>query len=183
MFDLGKTANDILKVVAPVIGTALGGPLGGIAAKILSETLLGTSEASTEELAKAVMGASPEQLLAIKQAENAFKLKLRELDIEEERIAMQDRDSARARESSVKDAVPKILGSLIIAGFLSTVFLVLGGYVEGMKDPMTATTVGTLIGYVSSKADQIISYYFGSSSSSSKKNDMLIEAQKAFNKK
>ena len=126
-------------------------------------------------MALAINNATPEQLAALKRADNDFLVQMKQLDIDLERISSDDRDSARRREATVKDLMPKILASLVVAGFLVTVFLVLTGYVEGMKDPMMATTVGTLIGYVSSKADQIIGYYFGSSASSAAKTSLLVK--------
>ena len=103
---------------------------------------------------------------------------MRELDIDLEKIAASDRDSARRREAQVRDWMPRVLAFVIVAGFMGTVFMVLLGYVEGMKDPLMATTVGTLIGFVSAKAEQVTAYYFGSSSSSQQKTQLLAGAQK-----
>jgi len=71
-----------------------------------------------------------------------------------------------------------VLAFVVVAGFMATVFLVLLGLVDGMKDPLMATTVGTLIGFVSAKAEQVIAYYFGSSSSSQQKTQLLAGGQK-----
>ena len=69
----------------------------------------------------------------------------------------------------------RILAFVIVAGFMGTVFMVLLGVVEGMKDPLMSTTVGTLIGFVSAKCEQVVAYYFGSSSSSQQKTALLAE--------
>ena len=53
-----------------------------------------------QELAEAAARATPEQLLALKQAEQDFAVKMRELDIDLERIANEDRSSARNRATS-----------------------------------------------------------------------------------
>ena len=128
-----------------------------------------------DDIAKAINNATPDQLVALKKAENEFTVRMKELDIDLERIASGDRDSARRRESQVRDWMPRILAFVIVAGFMGTVFMVLLGYVEGMKDPLMATTVGTLIGFVSAKAEQVIAYYFGSSNSSQQKTALLAE--------
>jgi len=167
---------DIAKLIstfAPALGTALGGPVGGMATKVLLNVFGLGDDATDSDIAKALNKASPDQLLALKQADYAFQAQMKELDVDLERIPSSDRDSARKREAAVKDWMPRILAGLVVVGFLATVFLILSGYVEGLKDPMTATTVGTLIGYISSKADSIISYYFGSSAGSAAKNEML----------
>lgn len=164
---------NLVRTVAPTIASAVGGPLAGMATRAISEALLGKPDGSEQELADAAAKASPDQLLALKQAENDFAVKMRELDIDLERIANQDRDSARHREIQTKDWMPRILAFVIVAGFMLTVFLVLLGHVEGMRDPLMATTVGTLIGFVSAKCEQVVAYYFGSSAGSKAKDEAM----------
>jgi len=153
----------------------VGGPIGGMAVKFITDALGIPSDSSKDDIAKAINNATPDQLVALKKAENDFTVRMKELDIDLERIASSDRDSARRRESQVRDWMPRILAFVIVAGFMGTVFMVLLGYVEGMKDPLMATTVGTLIGFVSAKAEQVIAYYFGSSNSSQQKTALLAE--------
>lgn len=167
---------DLLKIVgavAPTLATAIGGPLGGMAMQVVSSVLGLPTDSSEKDVEKALKQATPEQLLALKQADNDFAVRMKELDIDLERIAASDRDSARRREAQVRDWMPRVLAFVVVAGFMATVFLVLLGYVEGMKDPLMATTVGTLIGFVSAKCEQVVAYYFGSSSSSQQKTQML----------
>jgi len=169
---------DLLKIVgavAPTLATAIGGPLGGMAMQVVSSVLGLPTDSNEKDVEKALRQATPDQLLALKQADNDFAVRMKELDIDLERIAASDRDSARKREAQVKDWMPRVLSLVVVGGFMATVFLVLMGVVEGMKDPLTATTVGTLIGFVSAKAEQVIAYYFGSSSSSQQKTAMLAE--------
>jgi hypothetical protein len=160
----------IVGTVAPGIATALGGPLAGLAVKAIG-SVFGLSEgASEEDVMKAVQGATPADLLALKKADQEFTVQMRALDVDLEKIAESSRNSARDREKVVGGYANPILAGVIIAGFLVTVFMVLSGYVEGMKDPMTTTTVGILIGYVSAKADQVVAYYFGSTAQSKSKD-------------
>ena len=169
---------DLLKIigaVAPPLATAIGGPLGGMPMQVVSSVLGLPTDSNEKDVEKALRQATPDQLLALKQADNDFAVRMKELDIDLERIAASDRDSARKREAQVKDWMPRVLSLVVVGGFMATVFLVLMGVVEGMKDPLTATTVGTLIGFVSAKAEQVIAYYFGSSSSSQQKTAMLAE--------
>lgn len=172
---------DLLKIVgavAPTIATAIGGPLGGMAMKVVADVLGLPADSSEKDVSKAMASATPDQLLALKQADQDFAVRMRELDIDLEKIAASDRDSARRREAQVRDWMPRVLAFVIVAGFMGTVFMVLLGYVEGMKDPLMATTVGTLIGFVSAKAEQVVAYYFGSSSSSQQKTQLLAGGQK-----
>ena len=172
---------DLLKIVgavAPTLATAIGGPLGGMAMKVVADVLGLPADSSEKDVSKAMAAATPDQLLALKQADNDFAVRMKELDIDLERIAASDRDSARRRETQVRDWMPRVLAFVVVAGFMATVFLVLLGYVDGMKDPLMATTVGTLIGFVSAKCEQVVAYYFGSSSSSQQKTQLLAGGQK-----
>lgn len=172
---------DLLKIVgavAPTLATAIGGPLGGMAMQVVSSVLGLPTDSSEKDVEKALKQATPEQLLALKQADNDFAVRMKELDIDLERIAASDRDSARRREAQVRDWMPRVLAFVVVAGFMATVFLVLLGFVDGMKDPLMATTVGTLIGFVSAKCEQVVAYYFGSSSSSQQKTQLLAGGQK-----
>jgi hypothetical protein len=162
--------KSIVGTVAPTIATALGGPLAGLATKALVGVFGLAEGASEEEIAKAVAGATPEQLLALKKEDNAFAIRMRELDVDLERIAEGSKDSARKREMTVGGWANPVLASIIVAGFLITAFMVLGGFVEGLKDPITASLAGTVIGYVSAKADQVVAYYFGSTKASQQKD-------------
>lgn len=169
----------LLGTVAPTLATAFGGPLAGMATKAIVEALGLPSGSSDADIAKVMRGATPEQLLALKTADQTFATRMKELDIDLERINAQDRDSARQREVGSKDSwTPRILGSLVIGGFMFTVFMVLAGQVENLKDPVTASIVGAVIGYVSAKADQVVSYYFGSSAGSKAKTDAMADAIK-----
>ncbi len=168
--------------VAPWLGAALGGPLGGAAGKLIATALGGdATKATPDDLAKLVQNVTTEQLLALKQADQAFQLQMHQMDINEvkdlEALAVQDRASARDMAVKTGDVwTPRILAGVIVFGFLWAVFYVLSGRIQGLKDPTTVGLVGTLIGYVSAKADQIVSYYFGSSSGSRDKDLLLYRS-------
>lgn len=164
----------LVGAVAPTLATALGGPLAGVAVSALSEAMLGKPDGSSSEVAEAIRSGGADALVKLKEAETAFTLKMRELDIDLERVHQQDRASARQREAQTGDrATPRVLAFVIVGGFLSMVASVLLGKVTGITDPTAAGMIGTLIGYVSAKADQVVSYYFGSSAGSADKTALL----------
>jgi hypothetical protein len=164
----------VVGTVAPALATALGGPLAGVAVSAISKSLLGKDDGTEEEVAAAIQSGGADALLKLREANNAFTLKMRELDINLEEIHHKDRASARAREERTKDHwTPRILAATIIGGFLAMVASVLLGKVTGITDPVAAGMIGTLIGYVSAKADQVVSYYFGSSAGSAEKTALL----------
>ena len=86
---------------------------------------------------------------------------------------LSDIANARAREATVGGFANPVLAAVIVGGFLGMVFMILDGHVEGLKDPLTAALVGTMIGYVSAKADQVVAYYFGSTAKSAQKDTTI----------
>ncbi|WP_439684873.1 Transmembrane protein [Cupriavidus oxalaticus] len=169
--------KNLLGTVAPWIGTALGGPLGGMAATAIAE-VFGMSEKTEDAIKQALSGATPEQMLALKNADQQFALRMQELGFQNvqalEKIAADDRDSARKREAAVLDYTPRILAYLIVGGFLGMAYGVL--FKQMNADSVLA---GTIIGYLSAKAEQVASYYFGSTAGSAKKSELLAQVSKS----
>jgi hypothetical protein len=66
--DWGSLTKQVIGLGAPILGTALGGPLGGAAGRILAEAV-GVSDATPEAVGKALTTSSADQ---ISQAENAW---------------------------------------------------------------------------------------------------------------
>jgi hypothetical protein len=165
---------ETLKTIAPTIATALGGPLAGLAVSIVGKAL-GADNATQDTIAAVVTGAKPEDLQKLKQAEEDFQLSLKKLDVDLAELDTRDRSSARALWGSGKPTIAT-LSFVIIGAFIAMVWHMV--YNHGAITPGNEALVGTLIGYVSAKADQVVAYFFGSSHGSTQKNDMLADAFK-----
>ena len=70
----------IINAVAPTIGQALGGPLGGLASQAISNVLGVKNDSKSIE--NALAHATPEQLAEIKKAELEFEKQMKELDVD-----------------------------------------------------------------------------------------------------
>lgn len=81
--------KQVVGAVAPWIGTALGGPLGGMAVAAVADAL-GLSEKTEAAIQQAISGATPEQMLAIKQADQQFAARMQELGFANQQAAGQD---------------------------------------------------------------------------------------------
>jgi hypothetical protein len=161
----------LLGQVAPTLATALGGPLAGLAAKTLSNVLLGNETGSESDIAKALQNASPDQLAAIKQIDADFKVRMAELEIDLERISAGDRDSARKREMFTGDHTPKILAAVITLGFFGILFWM---FVYGVpKNGNEALLL--MLGALQTAFTGVIAYYFGSSAGSKAKTEALAK--------
>lgn len=165
--------NDFLRTMVPLLGTALGGPLGGAAAAFIADKLgieSKTVEAVSEVLNSGKM--TPDQISAIKLAEMDFKKFLESNKIKMEEIAAADRNSARNREVQVKDNTNKILAFTVVGAFIAMVGATLMGFAK-----VESVLAGTLVGYLSAKAEQVLAYYFGSSAGSKDKTALLAKAE------
>jgi len=167
--DLLKQFGPLLSSVAPSIATALGGPLAGLAVKSLSKALLGAEDFSEEAVMDAMATASPEQLAAVKKIDADFKVQMKSLDIDLERIAVDDRKSARTMQTETKDILPRLLAISVTLGYFGIIAYVL---VSGL--PMNGSEVLLmLLGTLSAGWTGVMAFYFGSSSGSQKKDAMI----------
>lgn len=163
----------VVGTVAPTIATALGGPLAGLAVKAIGGAL-GMGEGATEaEVAAKIAGATPADLLALKKADQEFAVKMRELDVDLARIAAGDRDSARQMQRETKSWAPPVLAAVVVGGFIAASVAVLGGWVEGLKDPLIAALVGSVIGNITAATMLVLNFYFGTSASSRAKDETI----------
>ncbi|WP_230371298.1 hypothetical protein [Paludibacterium denitrificans] len=166
--------KNLLGTVAPWIGTAMGGPLGGMAVSAVADAL-GLSDKTEEAIKTALSGATPEQMLAVKKADQDFAIRMQELGFANlqklEEIAADDRDSARKREAAVQDYTPRVLAYTIVFGFIAMAFGILFGQLHA-----DTVLTGTVIGYLSAKAEQVAAYYFGSTANSSRKTELLAQS-------
>lgn len=161
--------KSVVETIAPIIGTALGGPFGGMAAKVVSNALLGKDDATEDELMNAMQNASPEQLQTLKSADHDFKIQMKQLGIDEQKLVFDDKDSARKREMVVKDKTPAVLAYIVTFMFA---LALTGLYFVEIPDPNKAT-IYLMLGSLGTLTVGAFAYYHGSSRSSAKKDELL----------
>ena len=163
--------KEIVGTIAPTLATALGGPLAGMATKAIAGSLLGDDSATEDDIAAAIAGATPDELRALKEMDNQFKLDMESLGVDLEKIHAGDRDSARRREIETSDNAPKILAGVIVTGF----FVVLG-VIAFVELPTNAQQpINILLGSLTALLIQVGNYYFGSSAGSKEKTRHLAD--------
>ena len=157
--------------MAPTLDTALGGPLGGLAASVAGKVLLGKTPPDPGEIQDFILAhQTPDTFLKLREVETQLVRELRELEIESERIAAGDRSSARARHAKTRDAMPGVLTSVVFSGF----FGILGALMFIKEIPEAALLpLNIMLGALSTLLVQIGAYYFGSSKGSADKNVLL----------
>jgi len=164
--------DDLLKTLAPLIGNALGGPLGGAAAAFIADKLgieSKTVEAVSEVLNSGKM--TPDQVASIKLAEIDFQKFLKQNNIDMEKIAAADRDSARSMQMATHSKMPAILTTLITIGFFGILILLI--YAPEFK---SNEIVLIMIGQLSVAWAGCIAFYTGTTYGSANKNQLLANS-------
>jgi hypothetical protein len=156
-----------LTQIAPGIATALGGPLAGLAVTAISKALNIDEKdvQSTIEQGKL----SADQLSSLKQAEIELQSKAQELGLNFEKLAVDDRKSARDMQVSTKSFVPALLSILVVCAWALIQYFLLTHVIAQEMRELVARVLGTLDGALM----LVLSFYFGGSSDSQDKDAML----------
>lgn len=158
--------KDLVRNVAPMLGTALGGPLAGTAVKVLAAELLGDEKASEKQIEEAVLSASPEQLLQLRAVDNNFELQMKELDIDI--VSIDAANTNSARDMAKINMWPQIvLSTIFVVGYFIIVYFLI---VNPMELPNSVLIV---VGVITAAIPQILNFWFGSTQSSKEKTDIL----------
>ena len=159
--------NELISMVskfAPAIGTALGGPLGGMAVSALAKQFGVADEVAA--VTKAI------------QADPESALKLKQLEHDKFKAILADKDSARKREMAVvqSDSAPtinKIVTPTLALGVTGLSFVLFAVLIFVEVKPEAKDILIYILGVLSAAVTQILSYYFGSSVGSKDKDDQL----------
>lgn len=153
---------NILKGIAPTLATAVAGPLGGAAVTALANKL-GVSD-SVDAVAKAIAG------------DPAAAQKIAELELEYAKLNAQDRDSARKAYAAIATSenatkLDKLVVPILALGVVGLAFSLIGVlmFVDTPNDQQQLVIFA--LGFITSAAGQVLSFYFGSSQGSKDKTE------------
>ena len=164
--------KSLLKSVAPVLGAAFGGPIGGAAASFIASKLgieSKTIEAVTDVLNSGKL--TPEQISQLKLAELEFQKFLETNKIKLDEISAADRDSAREAFKITRSAVPAVLTYLITCGFFGVLTAMF--YWPDVKD---SPPLMIMLGSLGTAWTGACAFWFGTTSSSRDKTAMLANS-------
>jgi len=106
---------------------------------------------------KAIQEATPEQMLELKQAEQDFEIKMKELDVDVFKLEVADTQDARSKFG--KDWTARVMGIATLGGFLGYIYLVTLQPPEQNSEAL----INLVLGYLGGLASAVISFYFGAS--------------------
>ena len=156
--DLGPFKG-LIQNVAPTLATALGGPVAGMAVKALSTALLGQPDGTEDDIKAAMATATPDQIAAIKKVDADFKVQMKQLNIDLEKIAAQDRADARNYAIQTHDLTPRLLAGIIVICYGLAQYFLFTHVIDASMRELVARVLGTIDGALM----LVLSYYFGSS--------------------
>ena len=157
--DFWKEAKLTLGAVAPMLASAVGGPLAGAATTAIVSALGLAPDTTQEQAATAVVGATADQLIALRNADHEFAEKMKQLEIDAAKLTYDDKANARAREAAIKDHTPAILALGLTVGFFGLLSVML---FHAVPDG-SSTLLNVMLGSLGSSFGMMVAYYYGAS--------------------
>lgn len=165
----------LISTVAPWIGTALGGPLGGMAVEAAANAL-GLTDKTVDSVKQALAGVTPDQMLALKKADQDFAVSMQALGFKQvtdlETIAAGDRDSARRLQTAKPSPVPALLTCFVVGAFTATLVLLLKFDVPATNRDIVVYMIGQLSGGFTSA----LAFWLGTTRDSGRKTELLAQS-------
>lgn len=141
--------------LAPTLGAALGGPVGGAAATMIADVL--GCDPAPAKIERALQQATPEQIAEIKKAELDFEARMKELDVDI--FALETQDIQDARKSFARDWTAKLI-ALVMVGFFCA-YIAMITIMPPEQNSMEL--INLVLGYMGGLVSAVISFYFGAS--------------------
>lgn len=176
-----------LKKVLPILGAAATGGVPALvaaAAAAVSGALGAPVAASGAAISAAVAGATPEQLLALKTAENQFQLDMQKLKGDQafaaDNLEFQDVAGARARDVDLMKTTghtnkrANIMLGFVVLGLVALVTMMAVMHISA--DTALGGVVFMLIGKLIANWDSAFSFEFGTTRSSKTKDETISAA-------
>lgn len=154
-----------LKSLAPLLGTALGGPLGGAAASFIADKL-GIKDSTIESVNEILESGkmSPEQIANVKLAEIEFKQFLEKNKIDLVKMDLENTVDARAMQKVTNSTTPTVMSYLITLGFFGVLgYMMTDSYVS--SEPLLV-----MLGSLGTAWIAVVGFWFGSSHGSRMKD-------------
>jgi hypothetical protein len=149
----------------------MGGPLAGMAVDAIGNAL-GMKDATKEQVKDLLASGTltSDQMASIKQADATLKVRMKELEIDMEKVHAGDRNSAREMAARTGDVwTPRIMALVVFMVWGAVNYKLFNGTINGDMRELVARALGTLDAVLMA----VIYYYYGSSSSSAAKTEAM----------
>ena len=190
----GKKIFGVLKRIAPAIATVVTGgaaapllglatrgatkllegnkhPLAQTAVKFVGEHVLGNPAATAAEVDAVLRDPSPEQLVALKQADQAFQVRMKELDVDVFELEVEDVQHARDFGARTTLAPQMLISVLFLGGFFLVLYWAMTKLLETAVPDNVMPILTLLLGLLVREVPTIMQFWMGSSHGSKAKSD------------
>ncbi|UZJ58540.1 hypothetical protein OKW98_18350 [Pseudomonas sp. KU26590] len=177
--------GNIVGKAAPVVGTLLGGPAGGMVGGLIANAL---NVSPDPESVNAALANDSGALLKIQELQINSKVQLEQLAVAAENNRLQaegaqfaaeaaDRDSARQLAAKQpNDLIRPAITIILLVGALSILVCIFTGVgLEALQNPVAASTISLLIGLWFSELKQTLGFYFGMTKESQTQNAIVTQ--------
>lgn len=167
---------ETLKNIAPTVGLALEGPLGGAFVAALG-AICGDEKPTLKSVQKIFEDGklTSDQIVQIKALEEKAKQDERDNDFRYADLSFRDRDSAR--RANVDGGTQKYLFALslvlLVITLGSEVYVLFDGYPKAVPEII----VGRILGLLDAVAMLVLTYWYGTTSGSAQKTNLLAQAE------
>ena len=163
--------NGLLKTIAPLLGTALGGPLGGAAAAFIADKL-GLDTKTVKDVSEILNGSKmdPQQVVQIKLAELEFQKFLKTHNIDEAKLVLENTKDARDMQKQTRSYFPATLSSLVTIGFFGILTFML------IWETNPSQPLLIMLGALGAAFGAVVNFWLGSSNGSQNKDRMLADS-------
>ena len=164
---------DWIQTLVPLLGTALGGPLGGAAAAFIADKL-GLEDKTVEAVSEVLNSGklSPEQITGLKLAEIDFQKFLEQNKVDLARLSVDNTKDARAMQTVTRNQMPAVISVIITTGFLGLLTGMMAGWLKA--DDNQAMLI--MLGALGAGFGVVINFWMGSSSDSGRKTELLAQS-------
>lgn len=172
MADIGNFFKKVLPGMAATVASGIPGPIGAVAqvvGKIINKPDLSTN---SDDIASAVAGATPDQLLELKKADQDFQVQMEGLGIKWEELANADRASARDREKNIRDYTPEVGFYMLVVVYLYALHWLFRYPIPVDNKALCYTMLGSLGTLLVTAA----TYFYGTTRGSEQKTQLLAQA-------
>lgn len=166
--------------LAPTLGAALGGPMAGMAVKVIADAVLGKPGATESEVAAAIQAGNltGEQIVALRTADQAFAVQMKQLDIDIMKVnqaadaaVLADVQSARSRQVETHDTMPQQIFYILTGIYVAQQAAMLLGAVP--TDEFVRALITRGFGIIETGLIGAIGFFIGSSRGSKTSNETL----------
>lgn len=166
--------NDFLKSIVPMIGTALGGPFGTVAATFVANAM-GLDSKDVKSVTDVLTGGkmTPDQVAQLKLAEIEFNKFCMTHEIDKAKLDIDNTKSARDMQISTRAMTPSVLTYLITIGFFGILAYMMS------SDYKASEPLLVMLGSLGTAWVACVNFWFGSSHGSSVKSELLANSTPA----